>query len=254
MSSEPVELLTALEKINWLGRRHSSPLLEKYGYRNGVCGYDDSSYNEFCPHHAQQVHRTEVIAADHRTHFKSLQRPSADGLYTTENLPIAVKTADCLPILLGATDTRFAMAIHAGWRGLTAGILTQALKLARRYTEPRSIVALIGPAISLSAFEVGREVVDSLRVLSSTIKTEDWSLAVHKGKSDRWHVDLQLAAVIQLYREGLSSSNIEVIRSCTRDDIADPTHSSIKLRSPAWHSYRRDGKDCGSNWTWICPT
>jgi copper oxidase (laccase) domain-containing protein len=74
---------------------------------------------------------------------------------------------------------------------------------------------------------------------------------VAKGKRDRWHVDLQVAAAMQLYLAGISSSNIEIMRSCTRDESFSLDQDSSKETTPVWHSYRRDGKSCGSNWTWI---
>ena len=252
MMTKPVDVLNALEKINWLtGHISSSDLLTRHGYPNGVRGFGYDFQNDVRTHHVHQVHGTGIVEAGQFTSFTTTERSHADGIYTNQNLVIAVKTADCLPILLASTETRFAMAIHAGWRGLTSGILLNAINVAMQFTKVDSLIACLGPAISQEAFEVGPEVIERLRQPTLAFPNETWMLAVSKGKNDRWHVDLQVAAAIQLYRAGLISSNIEVIRSCTQREIkraADVINHDV---TPAWHSYRRDGKSCGSNWTWV---
>ena len=67
-----------------------------------------------------------------------------------------VLTADCLPILLCADSGDETAAIHAGWRGLAAGIV--AATVSRMQTRPEYLLAWLGPAISQPAFEVGGEV------------------------------------------------------------------------------------------------
>ena len=251
MHSKPVEILNALEKINWSSGPTFSDLFRRHGYENGVCGFDSSTHADLKPHHVQQVHGTAVIPAGDATRYTIPERAKADGIYTTEKLVLAVKTADCLPILLASTKTRFALALHAGWRGFSAGILKNALAVARQFGQPESLIACIGPAISLPAFEVGRDVVDQITAPEAGLSSDTWPIAVAKGKNDRWHVDLQVAAAIHLYLAGVSSSNIEVMRSCTRTDCLDLSKDRSVEQKPRWHSFRRDGKTCGSNWTWI---
>lgn len=251
MQSKPVDILNALEKINWSSGPTFSDLFRRHGYENGVFGFDSAAHVDLKPHHVQQVHGTDIVPAGDTTRYSNAERTKADGIYTTEKLVLAVKTADCLPILLASTQCRFAMALHAGWRGFTAGILKNALAIARQFEKPESLIACIGPAISLPAFEVGREVVDQISAPQAGLSSDAWPLAVAKGKKDRWHVDLQVAAAIQLYLAGVNSSNIEVIRSCTRNEFR-PLNEGISIeQKPIWHSFRRDGKICGSNWTWI---
>jgi YfiH family protein len=251
MKSKPVDVLNALEKINWSRGPNFSDLFRRHGYENGVCGRQNMAYPELQPHHVQQVHGVDIIEASHTTRYENAQRSNADGLYTREKNVIAIKTADCLPILLASTNSRFALALHAGWRGFTAGILPNALKIARQFSQPESLIACIGPAISLHAFEVGREVVDHLSGPKAGLDADIWPIAVAKGNKDRWHIDLQVAAAMQLYLAGLSSSNIEIMRSCTRDESFSLVQDSSKQQISVWHSFRRDGKSCGSNWTWI---
>ncbi|MEM9565097.1 MAG: polyphenol oxidase family protein [Actinomycetota bacterium] len=78
-----------------------------------------------------------------------------DGLLTTESgCPIAVTTADCAPVVLAAE--RGVAVIHAGWRGLSAGIVERAgAELRRVAGEP--VAALLGPSISPAAYEFGAD-------------------------------------------------------------------------------------------------
>src|SRR4030095_5337963 len=70
---------------------------------------------------------------------------------------IAVRVADCVPVLLATRDGRTVAAVHAGWRGTVAGVLPATLR-EMRAASPRDVVAAIGPCISFEAFEVGPEV------------------------------------------------------------------------------------------------
>lgn len=84
-----------------------------------------------------------------------------DALITDEpGLLLTIRTADCVPILLADPVRRVVAAIHAGWRGTVAGILTQTLgQMTAHYeTKPTDVVAAIGPAIGPCCFEVGAEV------------------------------------------------------------------------------------------------
>ncbi len=84
-----------------------------------------------------------------------------DALITDEpGLLLAIRTADCVPILLADPVRRVVAAVHAGWRGTVAGILTQTLGQMRAHyeTNPLDVVAAVGPAIGPCCFEVGPEV------------------------------------------------------------------------------------------------
>jgi polyphenol oxidase len=75
---------------------------------------------------------------------------------TGPGLVCAVLTADCLPLLLCDRDGTRVSAVHAGWRGLAAGVIEAAV--ARMQTPPADLLAWLGPAIGPDAFEVGDEV------------------------------------------------------------------------------------------------
>jgi YfiH family protein len=86
--------------------------------------------------------------------------PDADAVIANRSGDICVvRTADCLPILLCSTNGEEIAAIHAGWRGLAAGIVEATLDTMS--TPVGDLIAWFGPAISQAAFEVGPEVRES---------------------------------------------------------------------------------------------
>ena len=100
-----------------------------------------------------QVHGTRVADADRE------QDPGpADAAVTrTRGKVLAVMTADCLPVVIAAPDAGVLAVAHAGWRGLAAGVLENAV--AAMGAVPAGMLrAWIGPAIGPAAFEVGDEV------------------------------------------------------------------------------------------------
>lgn len=81
---------------------------------------------------------------------------NADGVWTDQpNKVLAVLTADCLPVVISDVQGTAVAVVHAGWRGLAAGILENALTL---FDEQLSLHAWLGPAIGPEAFEVGEDV------------------------------------------------------------------------------------------------
>lgn len=154
-------------------------------------------------------------------------------------MAVAVKTADCLPVLIGDPIGQMVMAVHAGWRGLCAGILGQAIQLFRtKGSNPEQLVVAVGPAASRERYEVGEEVIAALFDGNIALHKTQAALAIAKGRDDRWHLDLKVAALFDLVNQGLRPGHIEVIQACTMGEAS-------------WHSFRREGRGCGSNWSWI---
>ena len=100
-----------------------------------------------------QVHGTKVVDLERLSGSALVQADAA--ITRSENLLCTVMTADCLPILLCKMDGTAVAAIHAGWRGLLAGVIENTVL---SLTEPEKILAWLGPAIGPSRFEVGGEV------------------------------------------------------------------------------------------------
>ncbi len=115
----------------------------------------------------EQVHGTqclEILQAEDKTMV-------ADAAYTrAEGVVCVVQTADCLPILIAHKEAKFVAAVHAGWRGLAAGIISRTLKILD--VDSSNLSIFIGPAISFDYFEVGEEVLQAFeswaRALSLT--------------------------------------------------------------------------------------
>jgi YfiH family protein len=131
--------------------------------------------NEFVPRPAfwlDQIHSSEIIEVTHRVTELSLQqRPKADALFTRlKNQPLAIMTADCLPILLASKDGQEVAAIHGGWRPLAGGIISKTIA---KFSTPKSnLVAWLGPAIGPSAFEVGEDVIDAFTSVNPSHKDD----------------------------------------------------------------------------------
>ncbi len=99
-----------------------------------------------------QVHGTLVITAGH---FET--PPKADACVSrTVGDVCVVRTADCLPVLVCSKNGAHVGAVHAGWRGLAAGIIENTI--AEIGVDPGSLLVWLGPAISQQSFEVGEEV------------------------------------------------------------------------------------------------
>ena len=160
-----------------------------------------------------QVHGGTVVEVDDS--FESGVK--ADAMVTEDRMKIlAVRVADCVPVLLASDDGSRVAAIHAGWRGVIAGIVPAAVSRLRfRESNTRDnahIVAAIGPSISFDAFEVGAEVIDHFRHQfgdDAPVKTR----ADGKG-----HVDLRAAIALQLSRAGVPAENIDISNRCTVRD------------------------------------
>ncbi|MEI7457581.1 MAG: peptidoglycan editing factor PgeF [Nitrosomonadales bacterium] len=100
----------------------------------------------------EQVHGTDVADAD-----SAVGIPVADASITRRAGTVCgVMTADCLPVLLCDVEGRVVAAVHAGWRGLSAGVIEAAV--VKMGVAPDKLMAWLGPAISQIGFEVGDEV------------------------------------------------------------------------------------------------
>ncbi|CAH9063747.1 Polyphenol oxidase [Pseudoalteromonas holothuriae] len=109
-----------------------------------------------CPAHwLTQVHGAEVVEVN--CEQPMYPWPKADALYTRlRQQPLAIMTADCLPILVCDQQGLEVAAIHAGWKPLVKGIIGNTLGIFQ--SSPKQLVAWLGPAIGAQQFEVGGEV------------------------------------------------------------------------------------------------
>lgn len=168
----------------------------------------------------EQVHGTEVVEVGIGS-GAGLATPCADASLTREpNRVCAVLTADCLPVLLCERHGLAVAAVHAGWRGLLAGVIEQTVT--RLTTAPEHIAAWLGPAIGPRAFEVGPEV----RAAFLDADAEA-AAAFTPSPAGRCLADLYTLARRRLHQAGVV--DISGGEHCT---FSDPER---------FYSYRRDG-------------
>ena len=135
-----------------------------------------------------------------------------DALITADpGIFLAIRTADCVPILLADPVRRVVAAVHAGWRGTVAGIAALTVERMRNEfgTDPGDILAAVGPSIGPCCFEVGTEV----------------PLPQRNRKADLW-------AANRKQLEGVGVGMVWVAEACTMCDAG------------TFYSYRR-GRDTG---------
>jgi YfiH family protein len=128
----------------------------------------------------------------------------ADAILTLDPARVvAVRVADCTPVLLATPDGRMVGAVHAGWRGVVGGILTNAIRAMRQRGATR-LLAAIGPGIGPDHFEVGPEVAaEFARVFAPHDPP-----VVRPGRGDRSLVDLKEALRRQLTDAGVPEFDI----------------------------------------------
>jgi hypothetical protein len=156
-----------------------------------------------------QVHGCGVIDADART---DLSTTTADAIVTRDSsCAAAVRIADCVPILLSSDDGKAVAAVHAGWRGVVAGVLPATLRHMRRHGAS-NIIAAIGPCIGFDAFEVGPEVVTTFENLFPS------NPPVNLNENGKGRIDLRDAVRRQLLDAGVTPENIDTTDRCTVRD------------------------------------
>jgi hypothetical protein len=142
----------------------------------------------------------------------------------------AVKTADCVPVLIGDPKSGAFVAVHAGWRGTAQSTVKKAVtKLRETYSSnPIDMIAAIGPAASCRHYEIGREVIEQFAANLS--QSEKYFSPTREGHA---FVDLHAANHDQLFDAGVLSENIFTAPFCTME------------RSDLFFSYRREKQDFG---------
>jgi YfiH family protein len=181
----------------------------------------------------RQEHGTRIHTV---TEPPSVQ-PAADALLTgTAGFIVGVTTADCVPLLLLAPQSRVAAAVHAGWRGTLAGIVPGAVNVVASEARagPAELRAAIGPAIGGCCYEIGAEV----RAAFEARYGARFTAPALTTTSARPHLNLRLFVSHQLAAAGLPRSAIDIVGPCT---ACDSTYSS----------YRRDGPAAGRQLSFV---
>ncbi len=177
------------------------------------------------PHQAIQVHQTDLLWCNGQGY---MHQQYADILISNQaHTAVAVRVADCLPVLLADPKTEMIAAVHAGWRGTAAGIVKHAIQsMLDHGVKRKNLLAVLGPCIGPCCFAIGNETATALKkstggAVNCIFRTADI------------HADLLEINRLQLIESGLTGAHIETITACT---VCDPGR---------FFSFRRDGKLAG---------
>jgi hypothetical protein len=197
-------------------------------------------------------------------------QPTGDALLTDQaGILLSVRTADCLPVLLVDQKRRAVAAVHAGWRGVLARIIEKAVGEMRRVygSEPRSLLAVLGPSIRVCCYEVGEEVTEAFqgsfqhadrffrkgselpgrqserqplspedqppRVIPAKAGIPPCATAYAGMRAVCIHLDLAAVAQYQLLTAGLAPQHVADVDFCTA------------CRTDLFYSYRKEGSGTG---------
>lgn len=140
-----------------------------------------------------------------------------DGLVSEmPGVLVGVKTADCVPILIGDARTRVFAAVHAGWRGTVKSIVVRAIdKMQSKFgSEPKDMIAAIGPAAGCRNYEIGEDVIGAFAAAF-----EGSAKYFSPTSESHAYIDLHLANKDQLLACGVPMDAIYTAPYCTMERI-----------------------------------
>ncbi len=179
---------------------------------------------------AWQVHGDEVKLVKDQADIDSSEE-RFDGLASRmAGVLVGVKTADCVPVLIGEPRTKAFAAVHAGWRGTVSSIVVRAIeKLQSEFgSEPKDMIAAIGPAAGCNNYEIGQDVIDAFA--GEFNGSEKYFTPIRAGHA---LVNLHLANKDQLLSCGVPLDSIYTAPFCTIE------------RPDLFFSYRLEKKKLG---------
>jgi hypothetical protein len=162
------------------------------------------------PAYLAQVHGADVVDLDVATDHDARPRADAASACTPGRVAV-VLTADCMPVFLCDRRGARVAVVHAGWRGMAAGVIENAVAALR--TEPRDVIAWMGPTIGPDAFEVGPEVREAFIARDAQAES-----AFRAGKPGKFMADLY-----HLARRRLAAAGVEDVHGggfCTYHEPA----------------------------------
>ncbi len=172
-------------------------------------------------HFLQQVHGATVLQAPW------VGTPEGDAALAGQaGLLLGIETADCLPVLIVDPERQIAAAVHAGWRGTGASVVSKTVEaLTAAGSRPEDLRVALGPAIGPCCYEVGDELRSSFGPAADPF--------FKPGPRGRPHLDVRALNVHQLRECGVPSDRIHSVDECT------------SCRPDLYFSYRRDGPATG---------
>jgi polyphenol oxidase len=181
----------------------------------------------------RQVHEaTVVVASGDRP--RPWPRPQADAIVSNDpTAAIAIRVADCVPVLLAEETGRAVAAVHAGWRGIASrAIIAGVSALQTAYgVRPERLITAVGPSIGPCCYEVSESTYQTFREAGHhSSMLERWFEPRSAGK---FHLDLWRATRDQLEGAGVMPDNVHIAELCTK------THADV------FHSHRMLGAGAG---------
>ena len=202
-------------------------------------------------HYLNQIHSDKVIQVNNSSNFKA---KTGDSLITKEKgQSLWIYTADCIPVLIADIKTGNIAACHTGLEGLKKQIIPKTLKrLEGIGSNKKNLIIAIGPSIKGDKYQVKKtDIEDLIFLIKGECFLEKSFIMVNSNKeeelipffnrdqnTDKIFFDIQSAAILQLYKEGIKRYQINRNRLCT--------YSNPKL----FNSYRRD-KTNSRQWSCI---
>lgn len=167
-----------------------------------------------------QVHGSAVMQVAKTDAGRGYTKPAkgtGDGYMTTlSHLPLGVKSADCVPILLEARDPAGAVlavaAVHAGWRGTAGGIAVHAVDALRKACPACEIYAAIGPCIGQCCFEVEKDCVEAF---AHNLGAEIAQVCFKDAQNGKYFGDLVRVNRLLLQNAGVPDDHIDAAGICT---------------------------------------
>lgn len=145
--------------------------------------------------------------------------PDTDAVFTDQRgLCVAVKTADCIPVLLFDQRQQMVAAVHAGWRGTVGRIVEKTIR--QMQSRGEDLRAVIGPGISLESFEVGDEVYEAF--LAAQFPMQRIARRWQKWHLDLWEANrwlLEECGVTDIQIEGTDTKTSPYFFSARRETI-----------------------------------
>ncbi len=180
----------------------------------------------------RQIHSPNLlVVAKNDTFVPPTDVIRCDGIITNRpGLFVAVKTADCMPVLMMDPKKRVVAAVHAGWRGSYEKILSRSLKQMRKSfgTEPEDVLVALGPSARACCYEVGEELAKIF------VDRYGEQAVVSGGENSNYHLDLVYVNRQQAVAKGIKEENIHIFDICTMCSNDVPLYS-----------YRRHGAATG---------
>jgi len=201
-------------------------LTKQFFEKNKITNNDNKelpiSFSEFKGLPVQYMNQVHGKSVGIINNFSNEPIPNTDALFTKSNkLSLAIMSADCLPVAITNTEGTEIALLHAGWKGLSSGIIQETLKIFN--TENKGLKSWLAPCISQMKYEVGIDVYEAFMNLD-----EESVKNFQQVDSKKWLFDLKAEAA-----RVLINLNVQVFQSnyCTYTD------------KDMFYSYRRNKTD-----------